>query len=81
MPTGRDGTCRVLRGGDEIVVELSTGFGPVRVRTGLTGDPVIAGLSRSPLTVVYRASDGTAHAALLSPSRSSGGTPTRDWRS
>ncbi|AAM02466.1 Uncharacterized secreted protein specific for M.kandleri, MK-28 family [Methanopyrus kandleri AV19] len=65
-PAG-DGTCRVLRDGDEIVVELSTGFGPVRVRTGLTGDPVIAGLNRSLLTVVYRAPDGTAHAALLSP--------------
>ncbi|WP_456483781.1 hypothetical protein [Methanopyrus kandleri] len=62
----RPGTERaVLRDGDEIVVELS--FGPVRVRTELTGDPVIAGLNRSLLTVAHRAPDGTAHAALLSP--------------
>jgi len=39
----------------------------VRMRTGLTGDPVIAGLNRPLLTVAHRAPDGTAHAAPLSP--------------
>ncbi len=67
VPTGRERDVPRPEGRGRDRVELSTVFGPVRVRTELTGDPVIAGLNRSLLTVVYRAPDGTAHDALLSP--------------
>jgi hypothetical protein len=57
---------RVRSEGGRIVVDVLTPLGLVTADTGLVGRPLAAGWNGL-LTVVYRASDGTVRAALVSP--------------
>ncbi len=68
-PTLRAGTSLIEvyrdRNG-KIAVKILTPFGDADAETNLKGTPLTAGWNGL-LTVVYRADDGTVHAALLSP--------------